>query len=608
MYSRSEIKYAEIPTHDIKTDINMPPHKIWPNLNIISKWFVIVKQMNRMILTIVVICLLKNLIFSKKNRSSDDSLPLTQPTHVTGQYSKVINMWATEINSASNSYNCKVRIREEPGHFCNMIGIDWKRKRGFIVIPKCGSTSIRGKFYPHDNFEYNLRNENVMRLMQSHQIKVFAFLRHPVSRIFSAYNTIIARHDAFAISSGVKLYSPDYPKDNTNTTLWRDHMIRTIHRWMDVVEKFEWENSTVTWNDHIIPQAEYLKGTHIDEFGCVENLDWFLHHLGLNDSETRKNSYEHHSHMPSQKVPYEPVPLDLRKRIEAIYNEDLTLWNKFCSNNNGNSESKLMKSNRTYPMTHLEEFFRIELGIEFPLSMTYTNKKNYHDLEWWLGTYDPTNHTILKVEEKMLQGGFLREGIENVLNPEMYRPTSLLTNIRPMVFKTRTLFMVFNGSSCPIAAGSPYDVNYYCGFTDPLEVHRCMRGVDKNGTKKHQTFMWSQIDRNLLVFCEDGETSDNCLRRMKSGWANFTLWKQPRAQRENQVQAICKPDSLVACVSDRNSEYEVEECAKIQKRFPKVQLVSLDLHAEECEGISGSISRGRCFLSKAPGFQLVGIT
>ena len=66
-----------------------------------------------------------------------------------------------------------------------------------------------------------------------------------------------------------------------------------------------------------------------------------------------------------------------------------------------------------YPIYRVENFFRVELGVTLPLAMTYTNDENYNDLEWWQSAHDPANHTILKVESKLLHGDFTRETIES---------------------------------------------------------------------------------------------------------------------------------------------------------------------------------------------------
>ena len=90
---------------------------------------------------------------------------------------------------------------------------------------------------------------------------------------------------------------------------------------------------------------------------------------------------------------------------------------------------------------------------------------------------------------------------------------------------------------------------------------------------------------------------------MKSSWVNFDVWKKPYAQRENQVQVICKPDSFVACVFGRRSKDEADRCLKLQKRYPKIKLVVLDVEKRaKCEE---NISYGRCIAEKSRGFQLV---
>jgi len=223
-----------------------------------------------------------------------------------------------------------------------------------------------------------------------------------------------------------------------------------------------------------------------------------------------------------------------------------------------------------YPINQVEDFFQKEIGIRYPLTMTYTNTEKYFDVEWWMQAQNRSNTLVLNA-------GPDNDKIQNVYDPDIYRPTSLITNYRPLVFKSRTFFLVFDGTICDVAGGAPYDINYYCGYKNAKEVHRCIKALDENGIKRDQNQFWSQIDLNLLVFCDDDETSAHCLERMRSDWTDFDLWMERYTQSENQVQAICKEEALGACVFDQNSEYETSRCMKVKKVFPKIELVTFDL-------------------------------
>lgn len=45
-------------------------------------------------------------------------------------------------------------------------------------------------------------------------------------------------------------------------TAWKDHLIKSLDDWMHVLNDYKFDE-TCQWNEHLIPQVEFLRGYHL---------------------------------------------------------------------------------------------------------------------------------------------------------------------------------------------------------------------------------------------------------------------------------------------------------------------------------------------------------
>ena len=76
---------------------------------------------------------------------------------------------------------------------------------------------------------------------------------------------------------------------------------------MTSVKKNGWNNTKFHWNEHIIPQVEFMRGLNVSHIGCIGSINETLAKLhllgdddGAGDEEevVRMNQYEHNNKMP----------------------------------------------------------------------------------------------------------------------------------------------------------------------------------------------------------------------------------------------------------------------------------------------------------------------
>jgi len=254
----------------------------------------------------------------------------------------------------------------------------------------------------------------------------------------------------------------------------------------------------------------------------------------------------------------------------------------------------------------MQEFFKENFRISLPLVMSgdvELNEEGYQDIQWWL---DAQNETRQHVRVELIGPKKVPTDIYNV---NLYRPMSLLTNYRPVVFRWQTLLLAFDGPTCDVASGSVYDIWNYCGFANRSEVNECVQCnlcvlPVRDGRPRY-------ITSRHYVICEEIESTEQCLQRMSNRWMRFQLWYH-RGEPHNQVQARCKAKSLRACGFNRNSTEEMNQCLAIQRIFPHIELFTLHYGGlSECQigfGQSSPVSKS-CYLNtivrKSRGFQKV---
>lgn len=63
----------------------------------------------------------------------------------------------------------------------------------------------------------------------------------------------------------INLKSPPFPnvtKSISMDTAWKDHLIKSLYDWMHVLNDYKFDE-TCQWNEHLIPQVEFLRGYHL---------------------------------------------------------------------------------------------------------------------------------------------------------------------------------------------------------------------------------------------------------------------------------------------------------------------------------------------------------
>ena len=125
------------------------------------------------------------------------------------------------------------------------------------------------------------------------------------------------------------------PAPNTNnTTQWKSHFSSAIDTWLQSFHKYGFNNPNCKWNEHIIPQLEFIKGSDLKYIGCTETAHDTLTALNIsyNSSSSVDNSYERSIWMPVEKFQsYDLLTSNAKKLLDEIYAEDYVAHRCFCT-------------------------------------------------------------------------------------------------------------------------------------------------------------------------------------------------------------------------------------------------------------------------------------
>jgi hypothetical protein len=77
----------------------------------------------------------------------------------------------------------------------------------------------------------------------------------------------------------INLKSPPFPnvtKCISMDTAWKDHLIKSLDDWMHVLNDYKFDE-TCQWNEHLIPQVEFLRGYHLSALAWMYGThEWNL--------------------------------------------------------------------------------------------------------------------------------------------------------------------------------------------------------------------------------------------------------------------------------------------------------------------------------------------
>ena len=205
----------------------------------------------------------------------------------------------------------------------------------YVVVPKSGSTTVKNAMEEsiHDSEIGYLSPEDGTEATQFNPF-IFTVLRDPRKRIVSAYSTLLARESRYGLVNGKDYFLPKPPDDTTNTFLWKQHFRLSLHQMLSMVKSLGWENRPSIdshWNEHIVPQVEWIKGLNVSHIGCVDSMSDVLTKYGLSEP-SKDNHYEHNiTTMPKEKyASYDLLDDETKALILELYDEDIKLFESTC--------------------------------------------------------------------------------------------------------------------------------------------------------------------------------------------------------------------------------------------------------------------------------------
>ena len=202
----------------------------------------------------------------------------------------------------------------------------------YLFVPKAGSSAMKS----------TLQNAGLTRQVwlspttgtSALDPLVFTMIRDPGERVVSAYSTLVSRYNGH-FAGVTRLSLPNAPKNNTDAA-WKKHFQQSIWKMMNSVKKNGWNNTNIHWNEHIIPQVEFMRGLNVSHIGCIGSINETLAKLNLLGTEKKvsSNQYEHNSEMPSVKFgSYDMLSLETKALIREVYDEDYALFDSLCTEN-----------------------------------------------------------------------------------------------------------------------------------------------------------------------------------------------------------------------------------------------------------------------------------
>ena len=205
----------------------------------------------------------------------------------------------------------------------------------YVIVPKSGSTTIKNAMEEstHDTEMGYLLPEDGTEATNFNPL-IFTVLRDPRARIVSAYSTMMARESRYGLINEKDYFFPKPPGDVTDMILWKQHFRLSLHEMLSTVKSFGWENKPSVdshWNEHIVPQVEWIKGLNVSHIGCVDSMSDVLTKYGLSHP-SEDNHYEHNiTTMPKEKyASYDILDDETKALILELYDEDIKLFESTC--------------------------------------------------------------------------------------------------------------------------------------------------------------------------------------------------------------------------------------------------------------------------------------
>ena len=210
----------------------------------------------------------------------------------------------------------------------------YKESLVYIYIPKCGSSSMKTI----------LKGEQVeMDGFNATGCFTFSMLRNPRERIVSAYSSIMTRDErgVLGVCEGKTretYQAPPLPPVNASIDIWKEHLVMSVSYWINILEDVKLDSPDCSWDSHLIPQIEFIRGFNLSWLGCLEDVNQTYERMNqhattvhVSPSANKTNSYEHVKGMPSEKFQtVDLLPDSVIQGIDKVYAEDWALYRAVC--------------------------------------------------------------------------------------------------------------------------------------------------------------------------------------------------------------------------------------------------------------------------------------
>jgi hypothetical protein len=205
------------------------------------------------------------------------------------------------------------------------------------MIPKAGSTLVKNTMLEVGEAEPVWLSPPDGTLLTNNNPLIFTLIRDPGQRVVSAYSTIMSRREGiYGTINGVPARFAQSPDDVNDMAAWTQQFKQSIHLMLLSVKEHGWYNANTNpiWDEHILPQVEFMRGLNVSFIGCVNKINEALDKFQLQPSSQQvyDNAYEHNDNMPVQKfASYDLLDEETNLLLRDLYADDYKLFLSTCA-------------------------------------------------------------------------------------------------------------------------------------------------------------------------------------------------------------------------------------------------------------------------------------
>ncbi|KAL3797707.1 hypothetical protein HJC23_000252 [Cyclotella cryptica] len=161
----------------------------------------------------------------------------------------------------------------------------------YLMVPKAGSTLVKSTMSATGEAEPVWLSPADGTALTNNNPLIFTLIRDPGERIVSAYSTIMSRKGAVfgRVNNEVPLRFLPSPADVNDIVAWTHQFKQSMHLMMLSIKNNGWYNSKTNpvWDEHIIPQVEFMRGLNVSFIGCVSKVNEVLVKFQLDNSSEK---------------------------------------------------------------------------------------------------------------------------------------------------------------------------------------------------------------------------------------------------------------------------------------------------------------------------------